>query len=68
MVRVHIERFGNPQVTERICARICARDAAERVETGETGKVDVDPCRTFTEVRVAAVDRARRQRRPSYGS
>lgn len=51
-----------------ICARICARDAAAQVEIGETGKGDVDLCRTFTEVSGASGDRARRQRRPSYCS
>jgi hypothetical protein len=29
-------KTGNPQVSDCICARICARDAAGRAETGET--------------------------------
>jgi hypothetical protein len=68
MVLVHIERSGNPQVTDQICARICARNAAGRVETGETPTLDVDPRRASAEVSTATGDRARRQRRPSHCS
>jgi len=65
---VHIERFGNPQVTDLICARICARNAAGRRETGETSRLSVDLHRTFAEVSATTGDRARRQRHPSYCS
>jgi hypothetical protein len=68
MERVHSERPSKPQVIDRICARICARDAAGRVETGETSKPNVDARRAYAEVSTATGDRARRQRRPSYGS
>jgi hypothetical protein len=68
VVRVHIERFGNPQVTDLICARICARDEAGRVETGETSKRALDPRRAFAEVSAYTRDGARRQRRLSYCS
>lgn len=33
---VRVRRSGIPQVKNRFCARICARDAAGRDETGET--------------------------------
>ncbi len=59
MARVDIERPGNPQVTDQICARICARNAAGRVETGETPKIDVDPRRASAEVSTATGNRAR---------
>jgi hypothetical protein len=61
--------FGNSQVTDLICARICARDAAGRVETGETPTPDMDPhTERFAEASTPSGDRARRQRRTSYGS
>ena len=68
MIRVHIGRFENPQVIGLICARICARDAAGRVEMGETPKLHVDPRRAYAEVSTATGDSARQQRRPSYCS
>lgn len=39
---VHVERLENPQVTHPICARICARDAAGRIEPGEMPTPDTD--------------------------
>jgi hypothetical protein len=39
---VRVERLENPQVTYPICARICARDAAGRIETGEMPTLDSD--------------------------
>ena len=68
MLRVHIESFGNPQVTDLICARICARDAAERGEARETRRGALDPRRSFAEVSTVTGDEPRRQRRPSYCS
>jgi hypothetical protein len=51
VVLVHIDRSGKPQLTDRICARICARNAAGRVETVETRKLDVDSRRASAEVK-----------------
>ena len=68
MVPVRVERVGNSQVTDRICARICARDAPGRAETWETPKPDMDQCQAFAEVSVPTGDGTRRQRRPSYCS
>jgi hypothetical protein len=68
VARVRIERPENPQVTDQICARICARNAAGRVETGETPTLDMDSRRASTEVSTATGDRARQQRRRSYCS
>jgi hypothetical protein len=39
---VHVERLETPLVTYPICARICARDAAGRIETGEMPTLDAD--------------------------
>jgi len=69
--RSEVRRPAGP---DPICARICARDAAGRVETGETGEtgetatLDVDPRYTSAEVRTATGDQTRRQRRMSYGT
>src|SRR5580692_7255648 len=49
----------NPRSAAGICARICARDAAERAEAGETGKVDVDLRLPSGEVNRTAGDQAR---------
>ena len=49
---VHVERLENPQVTNPICARICARDAAGRIEKGEMPTLDTDAA--------APVDRGQR--------
>jgi hypothetical protein len=42
----HVERLENPQVTYPICARICARDATGRIETGEMLTLDTGRCDT----------------------
>jgi hypothetical protein len=67
MIRAYRE-VRNAQVRNPICARICARDGAGRVEIGETSKSDVDPHRASAEVSVITGDHARRRRRTSYGS
>jgi hypothetical protein len=66
MVPVRAER--NSQVTGRICARICARGATGRAETGKTPKPDMDQRQAFAEISVSTGDGTRRQRRPSYCS
>jgi hypothetical protein len=68
VARVHLERPGNPQVTDQICAQVCARNAAGRDETGETPTLEGDPRRASAEVSTATGDHGRRQRRPSYCS
>jgi hypothetical protein len=50
------------------CAPICARDAAGRVEMGETPKLGSDARLLSVEVSVDTGDGPRRQRRPSYCS
>jgi hypothetical protein len=39
-------KLENPQVTYPICARICARDAAGRIETAEMLTLDTGRCDT----------------------
>jgi hypothetical protein len=51
-----------------ICARLCARDAEEWAETGETLKLDADPRGASGEVSTAMGDGERRQRHTSYCS
>lgn len=58
----------NPQFKDRFCARICARDASERVETEEMQQAQHDGRRPSVEVSGHVGDRARRRRRKSYGS
>lgn len=55
----------NLQVTDLICARICARDAAGRVVPGEMPTLGRDATRPLAKVRAAGGDRPRGQRRAS---
>jgi hypothetical protein len=57
-----------PLVSNRICARICARDAAGEGATRETPRFGIDAPSPLTEISAATRDRARRQRQTSYGS
>jgi len=61
-------KIENQQVSYRICARICARDAVGRVETGETRKFDTDPRLLSAEVNAAIGDGPRRRRPALYAS
>jgi len=57
-----------PPAPSVICARICARDAAEWDATWETPRFGVDVRHPLAEVSVATGDRPGRERRASYGS
>ena len=63
-----VEKFDNSQVTDPICARICARDAVRRTETEEMPTSDTDVPTPLTEVCAASGDRPSGQRRASHGS
>jgi hypothetical protein len=65
---VHVEGFDNSQVTDPLCARICARDAAGRIETGEMPTLDTDVTQPLTKVSATSGDRPRGHRRTSCGS
>jgi hypothetical protein len=60
--------YGGPPVSNQICARICARDAAGWGATRETRRSGIDALCPLSEVSAATRDYARRQRQKSYGS